>query len=159
MIPVAIPTGLVVEFCEKETRVIPVSLGTINISCIQICRVGNGIENVLEKDENGVSCVDAVKKAVSLSMLDLRLQLISNIVLIGSKNEKDFMEKLKLNLSDSLSKQAKQVSNPFKDNLTWCGAAMFGTNLSIKNAGLDVLTKDVFEKNGFSTREELGQLN
>lgn len=112
--------GLVIEFCNNCTNIVPVYDSTIMIrGCIILPP-----RNVLTTLE----LYEGIGKSIMFSPIDIRKDLYKNILLIGENSNK-------INFVDKLIKKLKLftnnkiiISNPNnKKNLTWIGGSIYGS--------------------------------
>jgi actin-related protein len=126
LIPLGLRSGLVIEMADGSTVcVAPVTDGGVALGSVQI--------EQLEDVERAVS------RAISASPVDLRLELVQHVVVLGNKLKKHVsLESIKGAVPDGLKPHVNLVKSPF-ENLAWIGGSIIGSTLHKKSAGVPVL--------------------
>lgn len=114
--------GLVIEFCDNCTNIVPVYDSAVITRGIVICD---------KRDCLSVNdLADGISRSISQSPIDIRKELYKNMLIIGENSQKiGFIDELIIKLKSMKKyKLVIKISNPNnKKNLPWIGGSIYGS--------------------------------
>jgi hypothetical protein len=135
LLPLGLSTALVLEFTDALC-VAPVTEGGVALGAVQLAQLDDNVGHVFAR-------------AVAASPVDLRLELVSHVIVLGTQRERVTLESLREGLPEGLMPHINLVTNPFgRTSLAWLGSSIAGSTLHKKSAGVVVMKGEELKELG-----------